>query len=245
MPEWVAALWPLWLAIGAFIFFTAVSGIERRAEQRRVTAMIAWAKGRGWEVWERPYARPFVRGKEPDATTRDFANRLSGFVGLEFTSPSYVGPLTRGRVDDVYVEAFYTVAIVSSGKSTYRLLQTVVMAGVEASLPKMRLRPETGLSRGLATLGVRDIQFESDRFNRRYKVEGADERRIREVLDPQMLDFLLLRQHDRDWQISHQLIVVCEGQLQDPASLDRMVEDVVGFAKRVPSHVLSDHQAPF
>lgn len=245
MPEWVGALWPLWLIIGSFLFFTAISTTENRAEQRKVRAMIAWAKKRGWEVWERPYAQRFVRGKEPDEATREFVKRFENTVGLEFSSPSFVGPLTRGSVDGIYVEVFYTVSIVNSAKSTYRALQTVVLAGVEASLPKMRLRPETRVSRGLAAFGVKDIQFESDRFNRRYKVEGQDERRIREVLDPPMLDFLLLRQVDRDWQISHQLVLVSEPLLQGPVSLDKMVDDVVGFVKRVPSYVVEDHHAPF
>lgn len=120
-----------------------------------------------------------------------------------------------------------------------------MIAAVPVSLPKMRIRPETMLSRGIAFLGTKDIQLESEDFNHRFKIEGEDEQRIREVLGYELRDFLLNQSQDRDWQISHQLIVLTEPHLQDPASLERLLEDALGFAKHIPPELMNQYPAPF
>lgn len=245
MPAWVRDLWPLWLIFGLLLAAGIYGFFGRRADQRRAKAMVDWAKRSGFEVWGRPYGGFFSPGNEPDEVTRDFVKRFENFAGLDFRDRSCVGPLARGMVDGIPVEAFYVTSVVRSGSQTLYFRWTVAMAAVPMSLPKMRIRSETMLSRGLTKLGKMDIQLDSKKFNDRYKVEGEDEGRVREALDATMQDLMLAFSRDRDWQISHQLIVLAEPQLQDPASLDLMLEDAVRFAKRLPKHLFEKYPAPF
>ena len=245
MPDWFRDLWPLWLTF--FLLSIAIIGgkLGRRADQKRAYQMMEWAKNRGFEVWPRPYGGFFVPGKEPNDVTREFVNRFQNFASLSFKDRSFVGPLARGTVDGVYIEVFYITSAVRSGSQTLHFRSTAMIAAVPVSLPKMRIRPETMLSRGIAFLGTKDIQLESEDFNHRFKIEGEDEQRIREVLGYELRDFLLNQSQDRDWQISHQLIVLTEPHLQDPASLERLLEDALGFAKHIPPELMNQYPAPF
>lgn len=60
-----------------------------------------------------------------------------------------------------------------------------------ARLPRIEIRPETVLSRLKDGIGLRDVQFESDEFNRRWDVRSDDRRSAYTVVDARMMRFLL------------------------------------------------------
>ncbi len=62
---------------------------------------------------------------------------------------------------------------------------------VEAVWPHLRIRPEGRFDKVVAGLGLRDIEFESEEFNRQFHVSCDDVRFASDFVDPQIMDLLV------------------------------------------------------
>jgi hypothetical protein len=75
-------------------------------------------------------------------------------------------------------------------KSYYRF--ACVMTSVHALCPQLQISEENVFTRLADALTFRDIEFESEEFNRRFTVKGPDERFATAFCDARMMDWLLL-----------------------------------------------------
>ncbi len=110
-----------------------------------------------------------------------------------------MGPITnvlRGQVGDADVYLFDYVYVVSTGKSTHEVRQTVFFANDKSwYLPNFRLKPETWWHKVLQKIGVRaDIDFpDSPNFSNRFWLTGEFEDIIRKKFGGDLQGFLTER----------------------------------------------------
>lgn len=116
----------------------------------------------------------------------------------------------------------------------------VVIAELPVLLPQMRIR-EQGFFDGVGSLlGAKDIQFESDDFNRRFWIVSDDSKRAYEVIHPQMMEYLMSLPV-RDLQIYGNWIVWHESGTLSIHEFERVMQDIQGFHQRIPPYYKQDH----
>jgi hypothetical protein len=154
--------------------FVAVTAGGWWLQSRRQKALQAWVAGIGW-TWV---------GADPALVTR--------WQGQPF------GVGTARRATDAVLGTFGPYRALSftygwttgSGKNRARHTAHVVALALPTYLPRLQLTAD-GLGAKIATaLGGQDIEFESDDFNRRWRVEANDPKFAHDVLHPRLLERL-------------------------------------------------------
>ena len=102
--------------------------------------------------------------------------------GIRFQRRENDGPWWQNREG----EAGPRTQRVSTG-----LVRTGAAVGVPAFLPRLVVRPESLGTKAVDALGGRDIQLESDEFNRLFDVRSPDRRFAQLFLDAGMIDLLV------------------------------------------------------
>ncbi len=102
----------------------------------------------------------------------------------------------RGQVDGTDVYLFDYTYVVSTGKSSKRITQTVFFANdTKLSLPKFKMKPETWWHKVLAKTGWKtDINFpESPDFSEKFWLTSEFDQMVREQFTPAIQAFLTSR----------------------------------------------------
>jgi hypothetical protein len=102
----------------------------------------------------------------------------------------------KGKVGDAEVYLFDYYYMVSTGKSTRRVTQTVFFANNNRwSLPNFKLKPESWWQKVLGKMGVRsDINFpENPDFSEKFWLTGGMEDLVRKTFGPELQNFLTAR----------------------------------------------------
>lgn len=110
---------------------------------------------------------------------------------------------------------------------------SVVFAELGLELPEIRIDGETAIDRAADKVVSTDIDFESEVFNRRYRVHGADREYAYELLDARMIDLLLSTPGPQSYEVGGRWVAAYCRRLpvQDfPILLDA----AVGFVEHVP-----------
>jgi Protein of unknown function (DUF3137) len=94
---------------------------------------------------------------------------------------------------------------------------TCCLTETHGSLPHLVLQPETLATRFLGKIGMPDLDFESEEFNRRFVVTSEDERFARLFVDPRMMELLLSTDGQFQFEVMGRWVLVAAPQL--PAKL--------------------------
>lgn len=175
----ICLLLPVFIAVAIMVMIAA-----HKAEQRRRAAFQAAAAELGLHYdpsdqddWDSrwPQFECFQRGH-----SRRAFNILSGQLG-----PG--GP--RCALGEYLFKETH-----GSGKNrrtvTYRFGFAIIDTGF-AGIPDMLIRRESFFDKMASFLGFDDIDFESVEFSKRYMVKSTDKRFAYDLIDPQMMEFLL------------------------------------------------------
>jgi hypothetical protein len=155
------------------------------AEQKRMQALEALARRRGWRFWpgedashshEYAHFEIFRRGH-----SRVARNTLTGAIDT-------------GRGEWAFKAGDFRYKVTSgSGKSrrtsTYHFSYLIVH--LPWTTPPLLIRPEGVFDKLLGALGFDDIDFESEEFSRRFHVAGPDKRFAYDVCHPRAIELLL------------------------------------------------------
>ncbi len=148
----------------------------------------------------------------------------------------------RGRFRGRPVTSFTYRWTTGSGKNRTTHTRHVVALDLPAFLPTLQLTPEGFVTAVARALGGQDIRFESEEFNRAWRVQGGDLRFAHGVVHPQMIDRLM-----RFPLVGSSLRVEGPSVLSwEPGSTDlQRIAERVGalcdLADAVPRHVWQDH----
>jgi len=132
--------------------------------------------------------------------------------------------------------AYYT----SNGKSGEWHRFTCAIATVPATCPQFALGYENFFTRAAEHLGLHDVQLESDAFNRRFRVQCADQRFAFSLLDAKMMEWLLASEEFRSLEILGPFILAVFPQL-DPSQWLGMGAWLDQFHTHVPEVVYSTY----
>lgn len=210
----------------AVVALVAVFGYLQDKKRRETFMAAAAANGWTYEArndayTERWAGRPFGQGHN-----RQARNVLTGtHDGRPFTALDYVYYTTETSTD-------------SSGRTTRREVAhrfSVVALDVGVSFPNLTVRPEGPVGRFFGKLTNRDIQFESEAFNRAFTVTCEDRRFASDVIHPRMMDVLLTDPQTAFRIDRHTILTIDDGQHSiDQVTarlgmLDRIVDNIPKF----------------
>jgi hypothetical protein len=125
-----------------------------------------------------------------------------------------------------------------SSRTTYRF--SVVLAAVDASLPPTRIEKENFLSRMADRLAMRDLEFESEEFNRTFEVRGRDREFAYKLIDGRMIEWLLRTAGPHCYEVSGPWAMAYCKQLE-PSEVPALLHSVTGFIGQVPRLVWADY----
>jgi hypothetical protein len=127
----------------------------------------------------------------------------------------------------------------SSSTTTYNV--QVVSVALPMILPQFSMQPENFLLAIGEKFGYREIEFESEEFNKRWFVRGHEERSIYDLLHPQAMERMLIASHTR-WEFGGNMITVLDTSLQEPPSIERTFHDIADFVALVPNYYRQDRK---
>lgn len=136
---------------------------------------------------------------------------------------------------------YYDESTDSEGRTSRRYHRfSVVVIPVAAFLPGVRIEQENVLTRLADHVGLRDIEFESDAFNRRFNVKATDREFAFKLLDARMMEWLLRTAGSHCYEVSGPwLLAYCKPL--PPAELTTLLLAAKGFLDRIPRLVWADY----
>lgn len=232
----------IFAAIATLAILVAQYGAKKA--QERLAAFGALAARYGF-IHERP--RPGCMGGSGPSTPRVVAERIAGtlepFWPFDQGHSRTVGNLLHGsdsRGNWALFEYQYTE---TSGSGEDRKSTTypfsVVVLSPPAVLPELDIRREGLGDRIAGFFGARDVQFESEEFNRAYHVTSSVPKFASDVVHPEMMEFLLAFE-DFSVQVAGRHIVLTETGTRDPAWYEGAMRTLGAFWDRVPQFVKHD-----
>ena len=109
---------------------------------------------------------------------------------------------------------------------------------IDASCPTLQISEENVLTRLADVLTFRDIEFESDEFNRRFTVRGADERFATAFCDARMMDWLLRHGEGYAFEVVGDRLL-CWCRRVAPAGVIHLLGTMHTFREQIPAVVSS------
>ncbi|HXF71312.1 MAG TPA: hypothetical protein VNO79_01710 [Actinomycetota bacterium] len=104
---------------------------------------------------------------------------------------------------------------------------------IEAACSPLRLERENLLTRLADHLALRDLEFESEEFNRRFNVKGEDRRFAHAFVDARMMDWLLTVPGEFSFEVCGRWLL-CYSRRRAPFDLVPLLGTLQGFRERVP-----------
>lgn len=212
-------------AVGlVLVVAVAVLGIWYQAKRRQ--RLVEWARHNGWT----------------------YASSDPSLVGLSQRYPFGQGhgrrtsEVLRGRYGGHEALSFVYRWRTGSGKEEQTHTAHVVALALPAYLPVVQVTPESVLDRVVAAFGGQDMRFESEDFNRAYRVQASDERTAHAIVHPRLME-RLLRDDARaiSWRIDGTWILSWAGGATDLDSLATRYGVLSAVLAAVPRHVWQDH----
>ena len=194
--------------------------------QRRARLTQEWCAGSGWTVV----------GADPALAERWRGSPFN--VGRRRRASEIVTGRFRGRPATSFTYSYTT----GSGKNQHTVTHHVVALALPAFLPTLQLTHD-GFGADLAkSFGGQDIQFESDVFNKAWRVESSDPRIAHAVLHPRLMERLLAPDARRlRIRIEGSDVLCWRGGRQDLTAIASVATVLADIADSVPRFVWQEH----
>jgi hypothetical protein len=214
------ALFPI-VVVGLFASFVVIAFFVERKRKERLAAFaaaIGWTyQHRAPQLVGRWRGQPFNVG-----SSRQASHLLAGTF--------------RGRPAAAFQYQYST----GSGKNRSTTTLTVTMLSLPAALPDLEITNEGVGAKIAKAFGGQDIQFESEEFNRRWRVEGAVRKTVHDIVHPRFMDMLNAGPADPVRFEGTDLWTWHYGALQTDPMFTRL-ERLAAIADSVPRHVWQDY----
>ncbi len=100
--------------------------------------------------------------------------------------------------------------------------------------PVVHISKERALDRVAQSLGLPDIELESEEFNRMFRVQCEDRRFATALLEPQMMEFLLTTQGKLTFETKGRWLLVVAPRLDHPREMVGLLGVADEFLRRIP-----------
>jgi hypothetical protein len=113
---------------------------------------------------------------------------------------------------------------------------SLAVLGLGAKCPRVAIDRQVLPVTVAEHLGLRDIPFESEEFNRLFRVQAADARFATRLIDPRMMAWLLSTAGSYGFEVmGHSALVYC--QFVDIAGIPALLDTAEAFVRHVPDVV--------
>jgi hypothetical protein len=209
------------------VLAVGVVALAHYAKVRRQSEMGAVARSQGLDF---SISDPFDTLGEPFSLLRRGDGR-----GIE--------NVMWGFWHDLEVRAFdywyYEESTDSNGhrsKSYHRF--DCVLAPLDVRCPQLEIAEENVLTRIADALTFRDIEFESEEFNRRFNVKGSDRRFASAFCDARMMEWLLRHGEGYAFEVVGDRLL-CWCRRVSPPGIVHMIGTAKAFREQIPDVVRS------
>lgn len=215
--------------LGPFLVLVVVIAVGVGAwwlQRRRAAQLVAWATSTGWQLV----------GNDRSLTARWSGHPFGQGSGRRATE------VLRGRFEGMPAVSFTYRWTTGSGRERANHVRHVVALDLPAFLPTVELTPD-GLGAKLAkVVGGQDIQFESDDFNRAWRVESRDLAVAHAIVNPRLME-RLLRSDARGESLRIEGTSILSWALgaTDTGALAGRLGLLVAVVHAIPRHVWQDH----
>jgi hypothetical protein len=241
---------PIFIIIVVFagIAMIVLGYIEHKRTERRRAEIFLLSQQLGFEFF------PFGSTTEKSdfwsriwtgdvSNSPNFLSRFSGFDPFDRGHSRVVQNLLVGRRNGLDCYVFDYQYKVTSGGGKNRRTTTynhgIVAMRVPLALPSISLEPENLLHRLGSKLGMSELTFEYEEFNRRYWIRASSERHAYDILHPQAIDYLM-RHPVRHWQMSGPYMLIMQNGRFQPMEIRRILDEIEGFYDLIPQYVHQD-----
>lgn len=215
--------------VGLVLMVVAIAvlcGLIVLVNHQRRQRLMQWAQNIGWTYADRDDGYVHLQSGDPFGEGYDqravdvLAGRYEGMPAVSFTYR-----WTTGHDKDKQTHDAHVVAL-----------------ALPAYLPVVEVTPE-GIGARLGKLfGAQDIQFESDDFNRAYRVTAFDERVAHAVLHPRLMERLLRSDAlGCRWRIEGTWIASATSGGMDLDAIAPRLGVLSAVVRSIPRHVWLDH----
>ncbi|MGZ4447307.1 MAG: DUF3137 domain-containing protein [Nocardioides sp.] len=217
----------LFAGFGVVVLLVGVLGYLSAKKRRE--AFAALAAQRGWTYTERDdrWCEAFSGSPFGQGHNRQARNVLGGeFDQRRFTAFDYVYYTTETSTDS------------QGHTSTHEQSHTygVVALDCGAAFPSLHVSPEGVFGRMIGRLTNRDIELESEDFNRAFTVTCPDRKLASDVLHPRMMEYLL-QHRDSDFRFEGSWLLSTESGQTSIESVEPRLRVIDGVLDNVPEFV--------
>jgi hypothetical protein len=194
--------------------------------RRRTERLVAWANATGWQLV----------GSDGSLTTRWTGHPFGQGYGRRATE------VLRGPFEGMSALSFTYRWTTGSGRQRTSHVRHVVTIDLPAFLPNLELTPD-GVGAKLAkAVGGQDIQFESDGFNRAWRVESRDLPVAHAIVNPRLMERLMRPDaRGESLRIEGTSILSWAFGATDTAALAHRLGLLAAVVHAIPRHVWQDH----
>lgn len=121
---------------------------------------------------------------------------------------------------------------------------TCAMALINGSWPSLTIGREGIFDKVISTLGLPDLDFESEEFNKLFVVRCEDRKFASALIDPQMMDFLLSTHGELGFEFRGRWLLVSTRRIR-PALMPGLMRVCDEIVARVPPVVWELYPTPF
>ncbi len=205
------------LLVGAVGFW-----VQRKRRER----LVEWARVNGWTY------------VSSDPSLVDLSTRYPFGQGRSRRTSEVL----RGRFQGGEALSFVYSWKTGSGKSETTHTVHVAALALPAYLPIVEVTPEGIFDRVVTAMGMQDLRFESEAFNRAFRVQAHDERTAYAVIHPRLMERLLQPDaRGEAWRTDGVWILSWRNGATDLDSLGTRFALLSAIVASVPRHVWQDH----
>jgi hypothetical protein len=122
---------------------------------------------------------------------------------------------------------------------TYTRFQVAIVP-ISAYLPQLSVTAETLLTRAAGHLGMHDINFESDEFNRTFKIKAQDRAFAFKFIDARMMQWMLFLGPGFSFETSGDALLVYTKRTK-PSEIVKLLEAARQSLDRIPRLIWEDY----
>jgi hypothetical protein len=210
--------------MGGMAYFSYLKAKKRRE------AFAAFARSQGWTYLAADHSLAGQWQGEPfgNGDNRRAINAVAGpFQGREIIAFDY---------------SYQTHSTDSKGRRTTQTHRYgIAVMRMPGALPHLQVEREGIFGGAFANaLGFRDLQFESEDFNRSFRVKAADDRFGHGVVHPRMME-LLLAEGGYSWRFEGNTLVCWSSGQQEPNLILAKLDHLRKVLELVPPYIWKDY----
>ncbi|MFL5737757.1 MAG: hypothetical protein ACJ76P_10500 [Actinomycetota bacterium] len=141
--------------------------------------------------------------------------------------------LLAGRWGGIDLQEFDLAIVKEEGRSSSTTWYSCAVTSVPAWCRTISIHTESAIARAADRVLEHQVPFESEQFQRAFKVDCGDERFATAFVDPRMMSWLLA--HGRGWTFEVAgCWALCYRKLVDPEELIPLLGTLRGFTDHIP-----------